>query len=308
MTSVGVPFEVFVVFSIIAVTLVLFVSEIIPNDVTAIAVIVALAALGPTIGITPRNAISGFANSATITIVAMYMLSAGIQNPGIVQRLGVYLADFTGGKEWRALAATIGTTGPIAGFINNTPVVAVFIPMITDLAEQSNLSPSKLLLPLSYSAILGGTLTVIGTSTNILASDFSRQLIPGRNGIGMFEFTPLGIVILAVGLTYLMTIGRRLTPARIPADVDLVEEFDLENHLTQLQVRAESPLVGLSIAELDERADEAVNVLQVRRDNAVYAAPYTDQRIESDDILVVNGTLRAINRFQEAHDLRQLIR
>jgi di/tricarboxylate transporter len=308
MSPVGVPFEVLVVFSIIGVTLVLFVSEIIPNDVTAIAVIVALAALGPTIGITPRNAISGFANSATITIVAMYMLSAGIQNTGIVQRLGVYLADFTGGKEWRALAATIGTTGPIAGFINNTPVVAVFIPMITDLAEQSNLSPSKLLLPLSYSAILGGTLTVIGTSTNILASDFSRQLIPGRNGIGMFEFTPLGIVILIVGLTYLMTIGRRLTPARIPVDVDLVEEFDLENHLTQLQVRAESPLVGLSIAELDERADEAVNVLQVRRDNAVYAAPYTDQRIEPDDILVVNGTLRAINRFQETHDLRQLIR
>ncbi len=308
MVTAGIPFEALVVFSLIGVALVLFVSEVIPNDVTAIGIIVSLAAAGPVIGISPREAISGFSSPATITIVAMYMLSAGIQKTGIVQRLGIYLADFTQGKEGRALAATIGTTGPLAGVINNTPVVAVFIPMITDLAEQSNVSPSKLLLPLSYAAILGGTLTLIGTSTNILASDFSRQLIPGREGIGMFEFTALGVVILIVGMVYLMTVGRRLTPARIPAGVDLIEEFDLENHLAQLRVREQSPIVGLGIDELEARINESVDVLQVRRNGKVYAAPFTDQRIQPNDVLVVNGTLQSINQVQTDNDLRQLVR
>lgn len=308
MTVAGVPTAPLFVFLLIVVALGMFVSEIIPNDITAIGIMVALAGLGPSIGFSPQDAISGFASSATITIVAMYMLSAGIQNTGIVQRLGIYLADFTQGKEGRALAATIVTTGPIAGFINNTPVVAVFIPMITDLAEQSNVSPSKLLLPLSYAAILGGTLTLIGTSTNILASDLSRQFIPGRDGIGMFEFTLLGIAILLVGIAYLLTVGRRLTPARIPVGADLVAEFDLEDHLAQMQVRPSSSVVGLTIDELDTRIEDPVDILQLRRNGETYAAPYTDQRIEANDIFVVRGNLQTVNRFQSIHDLRYLVR
>jgi di/tricarboxylate transporter len=308
MTVAGVPTAPLIVFLLIAGALGLFVSELIPNDVTAIGIMVALAVLGPRIGLPPLRSISGFANSATITIVAMYMLSEGIQNTGIVQRLGVSLAEFTQGKEGRALVATVGTTGPLAGFINNTPVVAVFIPMITDLAEQSGISPSKLLLPLSYAAILGGTLTLIGTATNILASDLARQLVPGRDGIGMFEFTLLGIVILVVGIAYLLTVGRRLTPARIPVGADLVEEFDLEDHLAQLRVRGSSSVVGLTVDELEAGIEAPVDVLQLRRDGATYAAPYTDQRIEADDVLVVHGSLQAVNRFQATHDLRQLVR
>jgi len=228
----------------------------------------------------------------------MYMLSAGIQQTGLVQRLGVYLADLTNGSETRALAATIGTTGPIAGFINNTPVVAVFIPMISDLAEQSKLSPSKLLLPLSYAAILGGTLTLIGTSTNLLASDFARVLVDGRTGIGMFEFTPLGVVVLVIGLAYLMTVGRRLTPGRIPVDADLVEEFDLEDHLAQVEVRADSPVVGTTVDEFENGDTAGVVVLQLHRNGEVYPAPYSDIPIEAGDVLVVNGTLQAVNQFQ----------
>lgn len=312
MVFAGVTTPALVVFGVIGVALVLFVSELIPNDVTAIGVIVALASIRPVfgidIGITAGDAIAGFANPATVTIVGMYMLSAGIQRTGLVQRLGIYLADLTKGSEFRALVATVGTTGPIAGFINNTPVVAVFIPMISDLAEQSNLSPSKLLLPLSYAAILGGTLTLIGTATNLLASDFAGSLIDGRSGIGMFEFTPLGVVILAVGLAYLLTIGRRLTPARIPAGADLVEEFDLDDHLAQLDVRADSPLVGTTVGELDPEAAAGVTILQVRRDGEVFPAPDTDVPIAAGDSLIVHGTLQAVNRFREANGLRHRTR
>ncbi|RQG96063.1 SLC13 family permease [Natrarchaeobius chitinivorans] len=254
-----------VVFALIAVALALFVTEAISTDVTAIGIIVSLAALEPLTGVGHRTAISGFASTATITIVAMYMLSAGIQRTGLVQRLGASLAKVTRGSERRALAATIATTGPIAGFINNTPVVAIFIPMISELAEKIGISPSKLLLPLSYAAILGGTLTLIGTSTNLLASEFAVELL-GRSPLGMFEFAGLGLVILIVGLTYLMTVGRWLTPARVPVDADLVEEFDLEDYLTHVRVRSTSTPVGLTVRELEDRIEAKVRILQLRRE------------------------------------------
>ena len=293
-----------VVFLLILAVLVAFVTEVVPNDVTAIAVVAALVVLEPWTGVDARAAISGFANPATVTIIAMYMLSAGVQRTGIVERLGVYLADFTAGREFRALVATVCTTGPIAGFVNNTPIVAVFIPMVTDLAERAGVSPSKLLLPLSYAAILGGTLTLVGTATNILASDFARLLIDGRDGIGMFEFTGLGAVLLLVGVAYLLTVGWRLTPARVPVDADPVAEFDLEDHLAFMTVRSASEAVGQSVDAFDEAYPE-IRVLQVRRDGETYAAPHSDREIEAGDTLVVHGTLQAINRFGEAADLRQ---
>ncbi len=304
MVVLGVPTGALVVFTLIGVALTLFVTELIPNDVTAIGIVVALAALEPWTGVNARGAISGFANTATITIVAMYMLSAGINRTGLVQRLGLRLAGFARGSETRALAATIGTTGPIAGFINNTPVVAVFVPMITDLAKQSGVSPSKLLLPLSYAAILGGTLTLIGTSTNLLASEFAATLPQlDRGPIGMFEFTGLGIIVLAVGLVYLMTVGRWLVPARIPADADLVEEFGLEEYLTTVRVPVDSPAVGLGLDELDDRTESPVTPLQLRRNGEAFLAGETDQRLQAGDVLVVNGEREAVNRFTKRQGL-----
>ncbi|GAA0527118.1 TrkA-C domain-containing protein [Halorubrum aquaticum] len=307
MVLAGVPTSALVVFALIGVALALFVSEVIPNDVTAIGIVVALAALEPWTGVDARGAISGFANTATVTIVAMYMLSAGIQRTGLVQRLGVHLARFTRGSETRALAAAIGTTGPIAGVVNNTPVVAVFIPMITDLARETGVSPSKLLLPLSYAAILGGTLTLIGTSTNLLASEFAAALLD-RGPIGMFEFTALGAVVLVVGLAYLMTVGRWLTPARIPVDADLVEEFELEDFLAELRVGPDSAAVGLPIAAMDERTDGAVTPLQVRRNGETFLAAGSDQRIQPGDVVVLNGSRPAVNRFRRRFGLDRLDR
>ncbi|PAU83716.1 SLC13 family permease [Halorubrum salipaludis] len=287
-----------IVFLLILVVLAAFITEVVPNDVTAIGVVATLAILEPWTGVGSRTAISGFANPATVTIIAMYMLSAGVQATGLVERLGVYLADFTAGREFRALVATVCTTGPIAGFVNNTPVVAVFIPMVTGLAEDTDLSPSKLLLPLSYAAILGGTLTLIGTSTNILASDFARLLIDGRNGISMFEFTGLGVVLLAVGLAYLLTVGWRLTPARVPVDSDPVAEFDLSDYLAFLYVRPDAAPVGQSVEAFDTEHPD-VRVLQVRRGGEAYAGPHSDRIIETGDLLVVHGELRDVNRFRE---------
>jgi di/tricarboxylate transporter len=307
MAVAGIPTDILVVFALIGVTLMLFVSEVIPNDVTAIGVIFAVAALEPWTQVGPRGAISGFANTATVTIFAMYMLSAGIQATGLVQRLGIHLAAFTKGSETRALAATIGTTGPLAGFVNNTPVVAIFIPMISDLAKESGVSPSKLLLPLSYAAILGGTLTLIGTSTNLLASELAVQFL-GREPIGMFEFSILGVVVLVIGLAYLMTVGRWLTPARIPVDEDLISEFDLEDHLTRLRVPEGADVIGLAVAEFDDQTEADITVLQLRRGAEAFSATDSDQRLEAGDALIVHGTDPAVRKFKASQGLEAITR
>ena len=297
------------VFGLIGVALVLFVSEVVSSDVTAISVLVALAVLEPWTGVSAATAISGFASSATITILAMYILSEGVQRTGVVDRLGVVLARVTKGDERRLVGATVTTTGVAAGIVNNTPVVAVFIPMITGLAEKAGLSPSKLLLPLSYAAMLGGTLTLIGTSTNLLANDLSRQLLD--HPIGMFEFTPLGILVLLVGIAYLLTVGRWLTPARIAPETDFTEEYDLESHLSLVRVREASPLVGLTLSEAQARfdeEDEAIDLLWLDRAEETYEARYSDVVIEPDDELAIRLTLQLLNQLADPLGLRQLPR
>ena len=301
------------VFGLIGVALVLFVTEVVSSDVTAIAVLVALAVLEPWTGVSAATAISGFASSATVTILAMYILSEGVQRTGVVDRLGILLARITKGDERRLIGATVGTTGVAAGIVNNTPVVAVFIPMITGLAEKAGLSPSKLLLPLSYAAMLGGTLTLIGTSTNLLANDLSRQLLD--HPIGMFEFTPLGVLVLVVGIAYLLTFGRWLTPARIPAETDFTEEFDLDTHLSLVRVREDSPLVGSSLTEAQAQLEaeaqaetEAIDLLWLDRGEETYEARYSDVVIEPDDEIAVRLSLQLLNQLTEPLGLRQFPR
>jgi di/tricarboxylate transporter len=296
-----------VVFGLVVAALLLFVSEVIPPDVTAIGVLVSLAVLEPVTGVGTAAAIAGFASPATVTIIAMYILSEGIQRTGVVERLGVYLVRYTGGSERRLLAATVGTTGVTAGVVNNTPVVAVFIPTVKRVADQVGVSPSKLLLPLSYAAMLGGTLTLIGTATNILASDLSQQLL-GRP-LGMFEFTPVGIVVLLVGTAYLLTVGRALTPERVDPAQDLTDDFDLEDHLFRLVVRQDSPLSGVAVSEARAtvESDEVfdADLLQIERGDDAFLATATEQAIQSADVLVVRASMQDLNRMAEAYDLRQ---
>ena len=299
-----------VVFGLVAVTLAVFVSEALPPDITAIGVLVALAVLEPLTGVPPVDAIAGFASPATVTILAMYILSEGVQRTGVVERLGAAIARVTGGDETRLLAATVGATGLSAGFVNNTPVVAVFIPMVTGLAERAGISRSKLLLPLSYAAMLGGTLTLVGTATNLLASEFARGL-PGRGPIGMFEFTPLGVVVFLVGVAYLLTLGRWLTPARVPPDEALTEGYGIDDRLTRFEVPAGAELVGRPV---DEAVGEfeaflaTTDLLQVERDGETFHARGSDQTVAAGDRLVVRATAGTGNRLARRFGLRQLTR
>jgi di/tricarboxylate transporter len=292
-----------VVFGLVAAAVVLFATELLSPDVTAISVVVAVVVLEPWTGVGTETAFVGFANTATITVTAMYMLSEGIHRTGIVRRLGAFVARVAGDSESRLLATTLVLAGGMAGVVNNTPIVAVFVPMVTDLANDYRLSPSKLLIPLSYTAMLGGTLTLVGTSTNLLASTLSARLLD--RPFSVFEFTHLGLLGLAVGIVYLLTVGQRLLPARVAPSIDLLGAFDLRGHVARLYVRDDSPLVGRSLesALAGLPLDSDTDVVEVVRGERRYAAPGPAFELAARDVVTLRADRPAVRALASAFDL-----
>ncbi|MGM0388146.1 MAG: SLC13 family permease [Natrinema limicola] len=284
------------VFLIIAVALVLFVTEPVPIDVTALGIMVSLMVLGPWTGVSPRDGVAGFSNPATITILAMMILSEGVRRTGLIQRLQESVASYTGESEHKQLGATIGIVAPLSGLINNTAAVAVLMPMVNDLAHENGTSPSKLLLPLSYASMFGGMLTLIGTSTNLVASSLSAEYL-GRS-FSMFEFTHLGIVVFAIGSAYLLTIGYWLTPSHVTPRSER-ETTAKEEYLTELVVRRDSPVVGLSIQDALEEVDFEAEVTQLIRDEQYVTNPLPSTTVQSGDVYTVRLTDDALQTLLE---------
>ncbi|WP_323675236.1 SLC13 family permease [Halorubellus sp. PRR65] len=298
-----------VVFLVIAGALALFATEVVPVDITALGVVVALLVVSEgsqylqslgviadsVVLVTPQEGISGFASTATITVLAMFILSEGVQRTGIVGILGRKMAAFTKDDENRQLGATMGLVAPISGFINNTAAVAILLPMVTDLAHDGKTSPSKLLIPLSYASMFGGTLTLIGTSTNILASELAAGLYVAddvrfaglEGGFSMFEFTALGAIVTVVGFAYLFTVGRYLLPERVKPRADLTEEFRMADYLTEVQVREDSPIVGQTVRDALLQTDFDVDLVQLIRGDEVFLEPLAPKTIQAGDVFAV---------------------
>jgi di/tricarboxylate transporter len=289
-TQPGLTLDIVVVLGVVALALVLFLTEAVPVDVTAILLMVVLAVLEPWTTISATDAISGFASEATITVLAMLILSSGISRTGLVQALGRRMTDFAGTSLRRQLIATVGITSPMSGFLNNTPVVALLVPVVTDLANRGDTSPSKLLIPLSYASQLGGMLTLIGTSTNILASDVSARLsgrYPELHRFSMFEFTQLGVIVVLVGGAYLIFVGHRLLPARLPPNQDFLDTYDVGDYVTELVVEPDSRFVGESVRTVTAELGPEIDIVEVVRDASESIAPRQADQLSAGDHLVV---------------------
>ena len=219
----------------------LFVTEKLPVDGVALLVLASLLVLGL---VTPGEALSGFSSQATITVAAMFVLSAGLQRSGALQGLAEMLARIRSG--WLFALVMMGTIAAVSGFINNTAAVAVFIPLVMAATAANRQPASKFLIPLSFAAQFGGVCTLIGTSTNLLVNSLAQQT--GREGFGLFEFAPLGIFFVAVGLVYLMVARRFLLP-----DLGVVQS-DREGHggrfMVELLVPDKSPAIERKAGEL----------------------------------------------------------
>jgi di/tricarboxylate transporter len=301
-----VSLDVVVVLAIIAIVFVLFVTQPVPIDATAVGLMVALVLLGDWTGVSPEQGVSGFSNPATLTVLAMFVLSEGVRQTGVIQILTRKLIAFAGDNEFRQLLATVTLSGPPGGVVSNVSVVAVLIPAIMNLARQTKTSPSKLLIPLSFASMLGGMLTVVGTITNLLASEVWVQVGgPDAQPFALLEFTHLGAIVLLVGIVYLLSVGRYLTPARIEPAESPTDAFGMTDYLTDVVVMEDSPLVGSRVGELSER-DLDLDVFQIVRGNRTLARGLGSERIRAGDVLSVRADQETLQEVIEQDHLQLL--
>lgn len=283
---------------VLALALIGFMVEWLPVDLTALTVAIVLMLLGI---VSPEEGISGFGSSATITVMAMFILSAGIARTGAIQTIRDLLLRWGGKRLRRQIFLMSAIVGPITGLINNTAVVAVFIPIVEDWCKKQKISVSKLLMPLSYATIMGGTLTLIGTSTNILASGLSEKL--GYGTFSLFQFTALGLVTFAIGLTYLTFIAPLLLPVRKAHDGGFTEDYGLKDYVTELAIAPRSPLIGQTIRRSGLQRKFDFDVLELIRGDTHFAQPVADKVLAAGDILLVRGGREDLLKVREEKGL-----
>ncbi len=289
--------EGYVVFAVLVVALVAFATERVRIDFVALAVMVVLILFGI---VSPQEGLSGFSNPATITIAAMFVLSAGLQRTEAPAIAGNYIIRMANQSEKRLILLLMLATGILSAFILNTAVVAVFIPIVLRISKEMDIPPSRLLMPMSFGAILGGTLTLIGTSTNLLVSSIAAQA--GLQPFGFFDFAPLGMITLAAGVLYMFFIGRRLLPKR-PVESDLLGKYEVREYLSEIVVRPDSPLVGKNLGSLDLAERYDITVLDILRDGRTIQLPGSSRRIWANDVILVRGSLEQLLALQKAEKL-----
>ncbi|MBW2181675.1 MAG: anion permease, partial [Deltaproteobacteria bacterium] len=276
--------SIWIVSLILVVTIYLLITEKIPVDVTAIGIIVVLMA---TRILPPLQAVIGFANPAVITVAAMLMISQGMIRTGAVGFIGQKVIEYSKGNPKLSLIVTLLIVATASAFINNTPVVVLFIPIILNLSCEYNLSPSKFLIPVSYASILAGTCTLIGTSTNIIVSDLS--VMQGYGGIGMFELSPLGIPIAVIGLAFLYVCSPILMPGHTTPTCDMEDRED-KRYLAELYVPPNSPLVGQDSAPFFAKRYPTLDLFEIVRGSRIIPLSDDSLLIASHDLMLVKGS------------------
>ena len=275
---------------VLAGAIALFVSEKLPVDMVAILALSALVILGI---VGPEVAISGFANEATITVAAMFVLSAGLQRTGALRAIARLFARIQ--WPWLFGLVVMVTIAGASAFVNNTAMVAVFLPLVLAATSANGLPPSKFLIPMSYAAQMGGVSTLIGTSTNLLVNSLAKDL--GVRGFTLFEFAPLGIACAVVGIVYLMTIGRWLLPAN--QSTALTETYELGKYITELRVSAGSPMIGKSIADAKLGEKHGVYVMELERDGEHLSWAPRAEVLREGDVLLARGDWSRITEVRE---------
>lgn len=288
-------FEIGIVFAILATAVVLFATEKMRHDLIGLLVLVAL---GLTQILKPKDLFLGFSNEAVITIGAMFVLSAALTRTGTVAALGGKLAGYSKGSPMRFLVSVLVVVCAMSAFVNNTPVVVVFIPAVLTVCTKLGTSPSKFLIPISFASMLGGSCTLIGTSSNILVSSLSDKA--GYGPIGMFEFSTIGIIVVVFGMTYLLAFSFRFLPERVTIASTLPAE-DAKQYVTQVNIGEGSHLVGKPLAET-VLGSLGLSVVELIRGDRIQRLD-KKMPLEVGDTLLLRGDANKILELDRKHEI-----
>ena len=286
--------DIAIALSILVIGFILFVTETFTLDVTALLLLSILFLLGY---LSPIEAVSGFSNPAVITIGFLFVLSHALQKTGVLEYIVIRVNRLASRSQVLGTAVYLIAIGITSAFMNNTAIVAIFMPVTIRLAHTYQVSPSKMLIPLSYAAILGGTLTLVGTSTNLLVNS-----IYSANGnvepLGMFEFAQYGVILMSLGLLYLLFFAPRLLPSRTVTS-SLTKSYHLGGYLTEMKIVEGSPLLGKTCLERGINYNYDVMVLDILREKQLITQNIRRTPLKIGDILFVRGTLENFLRMKE---------
>ncbi len=260
--------EMWIALAILGGAILFFITEWLRVDVVAIGVMVALTLTGL---LTASEAISGFSNPAVLTIASLFIIGGAVLQTGLAGAIGRRILQIAGTQEGRLTVVIMATVALLSGFMSDTGTVAVLLPAIVSLALGAKVSTSRLLIPMSYGALLGGATTLIGTPPNIIVSDLLRE--QGLRPFAFFDYTPIGLIMLAAGVGFMLLIGRRILPdyqpkqdlQRVETPEELLDLYRLPDNLFRLRVRRGSDLIGRTVAEVNLRQVYNVSILDILR-------------------------------------------
>lgn len=293
--------------SILGIAILLFITDRLRVDVTALLVLLALILTGL---ITPTEAFSGFSSPAVITVWAIFIVSGGLFHAGVANLVGDRLLRIAGSSPSRLVGLLMMAVGAMSGVMNNGGATAVLMPAATSISRKARVSASRLLMPLAFGSLLGGMVTLIGTPVNILVSDALRAA--GLEPFALLDFAPVGLVILVAGVVYMAFLGQRLLPDRpreerfsgaaIP-DADLVDLYRLGERLFRARVPGRSPLIGKTLAESGLRENFEISVIGLERRGEMQLAPSKETVLRRGDMLLAEGLM---DHLEWAHVTGQL--
>lgn len=285
--------EMLLVLGLVVSAVILFATERLPVDLTAMILMGTMLLSGL---ISPEEAIGGFSNPATVTVGAMFILSAGLFKTGAVNVVGKILGWFARINFWLVLVVMMLLVGGMSAFINNTAAVAVLLPVVLTIARDTGASPARLLMPLSFASMFGGVCTLVGTSTNILVSSIAEQ--HGLPAFGMFEFTRLGLIFFAVGSVYMLLIGVRLIPRKV-AETGGSPLFGSGDYLIEIVLEPEARSVGKALASSPLLKNVKIRSAEVFRDGALVKEPPEQLILQAGDHLKVRCDLEGFRKLRE---------
>ncbi len=274
-------------------SIILFIKNTIAPELTGLLCVAIFIATGV---LTPQKALSGFGSPSLITLMGLFAVSAALFKSGALDRVRELIASDNIKTSRRFIAFLTFLIAPISGIVPNTPVVASLLPLVESWCERRNISPSKVLLPLSFSTLLGGTITLLGSSVNLLVSDISQQL--GYGSLELFSFTAIGIPVWLIGTIYMILISDSLLPDRGKGN-EFSNNGNMNIYFTEVTIPNYSELVGQSLrnSRLQRRFD--VDVLELQRNGKAILPPLADRKIEPEDRLLIRVTRSDLLRLEQ---------